>query len=186
MTTENFLNNLSKSEQKVHDYILEKTNASGTGRMSESMSTIASAIGVSEATVHRAIRQLRKSGIIGIIPAQEKTESNEIIYYGEPDEEQQVKDIMNLASQLNSDIDRFQALMEAKDRTIRSMENERSIMMDQIKKQQKELDTYKELVEKMTQIVQSYESENPVFTKNRIVGFTDLGDGNSALIFKEK
>lgn len=179
-----FLEQLSKSEKKVHDYIYEKTKE--TGRMSESMSAIGKAIGVSEATVHRSVRQLRKTGVIGIIPSQEKTESNEIIYYGEPDEEKQVQEIIDLAAQLNSDISRFEQLLNVKDETIKSMEKERELLIKQLKRQQKELLNYKKLIKEFQKIIASYEKGHPVFKKENIIGYTDLDDGNAALIFKKE
>lgn len=185
MSKENFLDGLSKSERKIHDYIKKETDKSN-GRFSQSMSKIGEAVGVSEATVHRAVRQLKKSGVIGVVASAEKAESNEIIYYGEPDEEEQVQSIITMASQLNSDIDRFQSLMEAKDSTIRTMERERALLLKQLGEQEEKLKNYKNLVEGLTEIVSSYEDGHPVLSEKNIVGYTELGEGNSALIFKVK
>ncbi|CDQ41903.1 Lrp/AsnC family transcriptional regulator [Virgibacillus salexigens] len=182
---EAFLKNLSKSELKVHDYIKEKS-AQSDGRFQQSMSKIGDALGISEATVHRAVRRLKKDGIIGIIPSQEKAESNHIVYYGVPDEEEQVNTIISMASDLSSSINRFQTLMEVKDQTIRTMEKERDRLIKQVEEQQTELENYKQVAEKMTQIVASYEKGMPVFSDSKIIGYTELDDGSSALIFKEK
>ena len=119
MTDNTFLQQLSKSEIMVFEYIKEQTKEGHN--LKSSMKKIGEQLNVSEATVHRAIRKLRQNEIIGIVPSQEKAESNEIIFYGLPDSEKEADEIFDMVSSLNCRVSRFKALIEKKrfaDRTI--------------------------------------------------------------------
>ena len=94
----------NKEESEKHD-----------GRIKQSMKKIGEKLNTSEATVHRAVRKLRNHGIIGIVPSQEKAESNEIVYYGLPNEEEQANEIFEMVNHLNSSINRFKTLLSRKD-----------------------------------------------------------------------
>ncbi|MBR2246089.1 hypothetical protein [Oceanobacillus profundus] len=172
------LGRLKPSAKKVHDYIQEKSKETD-GRLRESMAKIGENIGLSDATVHRSVRILQSEGIIGIVPSSDKTESNEIIYYGVPDEEKEVNDILTMASDLNSSLNRFQALMKTKDDTIRSLQAEKDHLLKQVKEQQG-------LITGLQDIVKSYENGLSILSEENIIGITELGEDTKALIFKEK
>lgn len=122
-------NFLSKSEHKVHDYIQKK---SSKGSVKESMEQIAEHLGISNATVHRAIRKLKEEGIISVVPTSEKTEANEIFYHGYPDPKDQVKEIMKLVNRLNLSAKRFQTMLEKKDAEIELLKKEKRMLYEEI------------------------------------------------------
>ncbi|PVC75152.1 hypothetical protein C2I27_03715 [Priestia megaterium] len=165
MTEQNVLEMLSKSEAHVYTYIKEESQKNG-GAIKESMKQIGERLGSSEATVHRAVSKLRKQGIIGVVPSMDKAESNEIVYYGIPDPKQQVGDIFNMISELNSSKNRFEAILESKDQQLEQHAREKELLYTRIG----------ELEEKLKALQQ--------FDKGEIISSRDLGDGTTAYIIK--
>lgn len=138
LTEDKVLENLSKSESTVYSYIKQECEAKG-GSLKQSMKDIGDALGLSEATVHRAVRKLRKQGVIGIIPSMEKAESNEIVYYGIPDPEQQVNDIFKMIGNLNANANRFESILKAKDQEIERYKRDKEKLYERIDQLEVEL-----------------------------------------------
>lgn len=179
---ESFLSRLNKSERLVHDYI-KKTCEASNGRMSESMNDIGKKLDLSEATVYRAIRKITRMGIIGIVPSTGKAKSNEIIYYGEPNEEEQVKEIFNLASDLTSNIKRFEALLQQKDNQINSLEKENKLLNDQVQKLEKQLKDSSKINKELENLL---DKESISLLKNLTVDdVIELDDGRKAIILSD-
>jgi len=142
MTEENVLELLSKSEKSVYEYIKQKAETNSARSVKESMKEIGNQLELSEATVHRAIKKLRKNGIISIVPSVEKAESNEIVYYGVPDAEKQVGDIFSMIGELSASASRFEAILASKDLEIEKLQRENALLyadIDQVNKEVREL-----------------------------------------------
>lgn len=165
MTEENVLEMLSKSEAHVYTYIKEESQKHG-GTIKESMKQIGERLGSSEATVHRAISKLRKQGIIGIVPSMDKAESNEIVYYGLPDPQQQVGDIFKMINELNSSANRFEAILESKDKQLQQQARDKDLLYARIG----------ELEEQIKALQQ--------FSQGEVISSRNLGDGTTAYIIK--
>lgn len=165
LTEKSVIELLSNSEVTVYHYIKEKCE-SNDGALKQSMSAIGKSLGVSEATVHRAVRKLKKQGVIGIVPSSEKAESNEIIYYGLPDADKQVGDIFKMIGELSSSANRFEAILKTKDDII-----------DQLKRDKEDL------YEKIDFLEQQAKNGSG-FDQSKIISSQPLGDGTTAYIVK--
>lgn len=207
--SENYIENLlSKNEQLVYEYIKEQAKEQGS--MRESMDSIADSIleryaeriperrvsvagggasgstqkTFSVATVHRAINKLKKEGIIQINQSNDNSAPNQIIFYGLPNEDQQVSDIMEMANKLNLSVKRFETVLVNKDTQIHQLQLEKKQLF-------KELDGKNEELRRLTLLVESLQKdldkalkgENP-FGEGTIIGTTDLGDNTKAYIVK--
>lgn len=166
------LETLSKSEVAVYDYLKEESSKRG-GSVKESMKYIGEILQTSEATVHRAIRKLRKQGIIGIVPSMEKAESNEIIFYGIPDEKEQVNDIFKMVGQLSSNVNRFEEILKGKERKIEQLNREKELLYEEIDKLRMEL--------KQKEQTHAYS-----FEFGDIISSQELDDGTTAYIIQNK
>lgn len=171
LTEDKILEMLSKSERTVYEFIKTETELHD-GSIKESMKDIGNRLGLSEATVHRAVRKLRKQGIIGIVPSMEKAESNEIIYYGLPNPDKQVNDIFKMIGELNSSANRFEAILQSKDQQIEQLHREKDMLYQRIDQLQLEL-KQKELAEKTG------------LHSNKIISSQKLDDGTTAYIVKD-
>ena len=166
MTEEKILEMLSKSENTVYEYIKDQCRNGDT--LKESMKNIGDKLGLSEATVHRAVRKLRKQGIIGIVPSMEKAESNEILYYGIPDPDKQVGDIFKMIGELSSSANRFETILKTKNQTIETLTLEKQTLYRQIDQLKVELK----------------KARAAEFNKDNIVSSQPLDDGTTAYIVK--
>jgi DNA-binding MurR/RpiR family transcriptional regulator len=169
MTENQLAEMLSKSENTVYQYIKEKSELNN-GSLKESMAQMGENLDVSEATVHRAIRKLRKEGIIGVVPSVEKAESNEIVYYGIPDAEKQVGDIFKMIGELSSSSNRFQAILKNKDQAIEQLQRDKERLYETIDKLERQL--------------KDAESAKSGFDQSRILSSKKLDDGTTAYIVK--
>lgn len=180
---------LSASEQKVYDYVKSEAERNG-GSFTESMKTMGDKLGVSESTVHRAIRKMSKAGLVSLIPSPEKTKPSEIVYYGdrEEDQQEQVDKIFMIASDLNNNMTRLKALMDAKDHVIRTMEEERTKLINQLNNQQKEIENLRETNTQLRKWIAFFEKSEAgsILRNSEIVGITNINDTTKALIFKVK
>ena len=165
LTEKNITDLLSQSEANVYHYIKDKCEAND-GSLKQSMKVIGKHLGLSEATVHRAVRKLKKQGVIGIVPSSEKADSNEIIYYGLPDANKQVGDIFKMIGELSSSANRFEAILKSKDDII-----------DQLKRDKEDL--YEKIDRLETQL-----KHGSGFDENKIISSQPLGDGTTAYIVK--
>lgn len=172
MLTENkMLEILSKSENTVYSYIREECREKG-GSLKKSMKDIGDALGLSEATVHRAVRKLRKQGVIGIIPSMEKAESNEIVYYGIPNPEEQVNDIFKMIGDLSSNANRFESILKAKDTEIDQLKRDKEMLYERIDQLEMEL--------KHSRTMQTG------FDAGNVISSQPLDDGTTAYIVKTR
>lgn len=167
MTEEKILEMLSKSENTVYEYIKSQCD-NGNKALKESMKNIGDKLGLSEATVHRAVRKLRKQGIIGIVPSMEKAESNEILYYGIPDPDKQVGDIFKMIGELSSSANRFETILKTKNQAIETLTLEKQTLYRQIDQLKVELK----------------KARAAGFNKNDIISSQPLDDGTTAYIVK--
>ncbi|QHW35748.1 iron-containing alcohol dehydrogenase (plasmid) [Paenibacillus rhizovicinus] len=140
---------------------------------------------LSEATVHRAIRKMTKEGIVGVLASQEKSESNEIIFYGLPDEERQVDELMDLGQKLSLSLSRFQSLLARKDQELEQVKRERQGLF-------KEIDAVKAANAQLTntntmlnQMLQEYLAGHEVFGQGKIIEAEKLPDGTIAVILQQ-
>jgi predicted transcriptional regulator len=135
----------------------------------------------SEATVHRAVQKLKKEGIIVVRPSENKDEPNEILFYGLPNEEQQVDDLLTMASQLNASLQRFHEILSKKDNEIETLKRERKTMFQ-------DLDGMRERIQQLTELNQNLQKQiggsNP-FGEGELIHVEDLGDGTTAYIVKK-
>lgn len=158
---------LSEGELKVFKFI--RDNAVDN-QLHMSMKKIGKELNISEATVHRAIRKLKKSGIIGISASQEKAESNTIIFYGLPDAEEETNEIFDMIARLNQRANRFKTLLEQKDDEIERLRSQLKVAEDKLKA----------LSEGSNDVV--IKTDNRVITSKDIISVTDLGGGTIAYI----
>lgn len=176
LTEEKVIEMLSKSEVMIYEYIKKQAEANG-GSMKESMKDIGKdSMGdgrvLSEATVHRAIRKLRKQGIIGIVPSVEKAEANEIVYFGVPEPDKQATDIFKMIGELSSSANRFEAILKAKETENDQLMRDKEILYERID----------QLEMKLKQVQES--DDVIVFSKTQIVSSQLLEDGITAYIVK--
>jgi DNA-binding Lrp family transcriptional regulator len=183
MGNDTLLDMLSKSEQKVLQYIQESCN-DNNGSIKISMDKMGEAIGVSEATVHRAVRKLKSNGVIGIVPSEEKQEPNEIVYYGETDAEEDVDDIFQLYSKLSSSVNKFQNSLAVKNREILQLSAANKELDEKLTSITNELTQKDELIKNLQNTITQYEKGNPIFAESKIINIVELEDGTTALIFK--
>lgn len=169
LTEETILEMLSKSEATVYEYIKERAIANGDS-LKQSMKDIGDELSLSEATVHRSIRKLRKQGIIGIVPSMEKAESNEIIYYGAPDPDKQVSEIFQMIGELSSSANRFETILQSKDQRIDSLMRDQDLLYERIDQLELELSKSR--------------AENSGLDMDSIISSQPLGDGTTAYIIK--
>lgn len=168
LTEQSILEELSKSERLVYYYIKEKASQNDN-QIQESMDSIGDAVGVSEATVHRTIRKLKKEGVIGILPTPEKSDANIIKFFGIPDPKKQVTEIFDMISSLNLNAKRFENILEQKDQ--------------EIEKLKQEIDTLYKEIEKYKKMLAS--SSNISFDGGEVVKSEPLGNNLYALIVKK-
>ena len=104
---------LSKSESAVYDYIQERTK-NGEVSLKESMKAIGLNLGLSEATVHRAISKMVDRGVVSITPSSDKSESNGIIFFGEPNNPQELKNdrFFDMILEIQQRAERFKNIIE--------------------------------------------------------------------------
>lgn len=172
MLTENKMSEiLSKSENTVYSYI-KKECLEKDGTLKKSMKDIGDVLGLSEATVHRAVRKLRKQGVIGIIPSMEKAESNEIVYYGIPDPEKQVNDIFKMIGELNSNANRFESILKAKDQENEQLKRDKELLYERIDQLELEL--------------KQARAENSGIDYSKVISSQPLDDGTTAYIVKTR
>lgn len=138
-TEEKVLASLSENEEKVYNYIKTKAESNADNSLKESMRKISGQLGISEATVHRAVQKLRTNGVIEIVPSREKTESNEIVFYGIPEPEEQVGDIFKMAGLLNSGVKRFETILQNLTEENKRLGNENKELHERISQLQAEL-----------------------------------------------
>lgn len=169
-TEEDILELLSKSERTVYMYIKEKAEK-GVRIIKESMKEIGDKLGVSEATVHRSLRKLRKQGVIGIIPSAEKSESNEIVYYGIPDPLKQAHDIFEMIHQLNLNAKRFEEILKMKDNKISQLMRDKETLYARIDELEQELALLR--------------AQSKGFDGYNIVSSQPLDDGTIAVILRK-
>lgn len=174
---------LSKGEQTVYEYI--RTQAQERGSIKESMSVMADKLGTSEATVHRAIRKLYKEGIIGIVPSKEKAESNEILFYGFPDEEQQVDEILEMVTRLNMNVNRFQTILAKKDQELEQLKRDKKAAYKQIDDLREQLKQLDQTITTQQQTIETLQTGGELFSQGKVVSSTPLGDGKFALIVQQ-
>ncbi|MCY9186522.1 winged helix-turn-helix transcriptional regulator [Bacillus halotolerans] len=129
---EKVLASLSENETRVYDYIKTKAESNDNRTLKESMRKISGQLGISEATVHRAVQKLRTNGVIEIVPSREKTESNEIVFYGIPEPDEQVSDIFKMVGSLSSGVKRFETILS-------NLSEENKRLTDENNKLKKEL-----------------------------------------------
>lgn len=173
LTEEKIQDSLSKSEAHVYQY-LKAACGQKNGSIKKSMKDIGDKLGLSEATVHRAIRKLRKAGVIGVIPSMEKAESNEIIYYGIPDPDKQVKDIMKLFGELSGNVNRFETILQAKDQEIDRHIRDKDLMYEKIDQLENEI----------TELRKGRNVDTAGIDPSRIVETRPLDNGLTAYIVK--
>lgn len=170
LTEKDLLGLLSKSEVTVYEYIKAMCEQNN-GKLKQSMSDIGESLGgLSEATVHRTVRKLRKEGIIGINSSVEKAEPNEIVYYGIPDPDQQVNQILDTIKQLNGMSERFETILAAKDRTIEQSKRDKELMLEQIDRLELEIERLR--------------GGHP-FDPARIISYESLEDGTTAYLVRD-
>lgn len=169
LTEEKVTELLSKSENEVYEYIKRASQSQG-GKLKESMKDIGGHLSLSEATVHRAIRKLRKNGVIGIVPSMEKAESNEIVYYGIPDPHQQLTDMFKMIGELSSSSNRFQSVLQAKETENEQLMRDKEMLYERIDQLEMEL--------------RQLRAEKTGFDKERIISSQSLDDGTTAYIVK--
>lgn len=157
---------LSESEKAVFHYIKEEAQK-GNSRIQESMRRIGEKLDLSEATVHRAVRKLRKQGVIGIVPSIEKAESNVLVYFGVPDPDKQAQDIFKMISQLSSNANRFETMLESKNQEIEQLKRDKAALYDEIAGLKERL--------KLGNIEES-----------KVISSQPLGDGTVAYIIQTK
>jgi DNA-binding Lrp family transcriptional regulator len=170
LTEEKMLEILSKSETTVYSYI--KQECEKAGNLKKSMKDIGDVLDLSEATVHRAVRKLRKQGVIGIIPSMEKAESNEIVYYGIPDADQQVNEIFQMIGTLNANANRFESILKAKDIENDQLKRDKELLYERIDQLELELKAARE--------------QNSGFDMSKVISSQPLDDGTTAYIVKTK
>lgn len=166
MTEKTILEMLSKGEVSVYEYIKLQCQSDG-GSLKKSMADIGHELDLSEATVHRAVRKLRKQGIIGVISSMEKAEPNEIVYYGIPDPDKQVGDIFTMIQELSTSAKRFETILEAKDRTIDQLKRDKELLYEQIDRLEMEI------------------KRGAPWSKDRIISSQSLEDGTTAYIVRD-
>ncbi|MCD7911037.1 winged helix-turn-helix transcriptional regulator [Bacillus velezensis] len=171
LSKEKVLASLSENEKRVFNYIEAKTERDADRKLKESMRQISGQLGISEATVHRAVQKLRTNGVIQIVPSREKTESNEIVFYGFPAPEEQVGDIFKMVGSLNSGIQRFETILNNL-----SKENER------LEKENKELN---ELVDQLKAELNKAPAAQAGIDTTKIIQTQPLKDGTIAYIVKK-
>lgn len=169
MTEEEIAKLLSKSENAVYEYIKQESELRG-GSIKESMKEMGNRLGLSEATVHRTVRKLRKQGVIGIVPSMEKAESNEIVYYGIPDPDKQVNDIFKMIGELSSSANRFEAVLHVKEQQIEHLVREKEML-------------YKRISQLETELKQS-RAQKTGLDDLRIISSQPLDDETTAYIIK--
>ncbi|KAF2421623.1 hypothetical protein B6K89_20725 [Bacillus subtilis] len=170
-TEEKVLASLSENEKRVYNYIKTKAENDANKTLKESMRKISGQLGISEATVHRAVQKLRSNGVIQIVPSREKTESNEIVFYGFPAPEEQVGDIFKMVGSLNSGIQRFETILNNV-----TKENERLL---------KENEELNELVGQLKAELNKAPAAQAGIDTTKIIQTQPLKDGTIAYIVKK-
>ncbi len=177
-TEEKVLASLSENEKRVYNYIKTKAENDANKTLKESMRKISGQLGISEATVHRAVQKLRSNGVIQIVPSREKTESNEIVFYGFPAPEEQVGDIFKMVGSLNSGIQRFETILNNV-----TKENER--LLKENERLLKENEELNELVGQLKAELNKAPAAQAGIDTTKIIQTQPLKDGTIAYIVKK-
>jgi len=138
----------------------------------------------SEATVHRAVRKLLLEGVISIIPSNEKTESNMIVFYGLPDETNIIEDLASLAEELNLQMHRFRAVMSRKNRELELLRRDRQHLYDEVDGLVKNYEELSNSNKTLNDLLHSSSPNDEYLRMGKIVTATKLEDGSIALILK--
>jgi len=189
---------LSQGEQLVYRYLKEESKK---GTIRESMKDMAQNIlhryydeipsrnkGIeeektfSEATVHRAIRKMYAEGILVIVPSKEKSESNEIIFYGIPDEDTQVNEIINLGEKLAQSLSRMQRILLRKDQEIEQVKREREQLYMQLDELRREKENLLKKNQMLNKLLQEHLSGADI--SGKIIETETLPDGTIAIILQ--
>ena len=174
---------LTKSELAVYEYLKERAEATGNNEITESNRDIGSKINLSEATVHRALRKLKKLGVIGIIPSEGRAQSNTIVFHGIPDESEEIDDIFSMVSQLNSSVNRFQHILTSKNNEIMKLQNELHETYERMQELQEMLEKSHEVIQMLQQLAS--EKGHDVLSNARIEDIQEREDGTIALIIRK-
>jgi DNA-binding Lrp family transcriptional regulator len=175
---------LTKSELAVYEYLKERAETTGSNEISESNRDIGKKINLSEATVHRALRKLRKLGIVGIIPSEGRAQSNTIVFHGIHDETEDIDDIFNMVSQLNSSVNRFQHVLMAKNNEIMKLQNDLHEAYEHIRELKEMLEKSHEVIQTLQQLLASGQ-ENDVLANAQIENVEHREDGTIALVVRK-
>jgi len=194
-------NHLSHGEQIVYQYL--KAESERSGCVKKSMKQMAKEIleryyeqisksthqkedkTFSEATVHRAIRKLTMEGIIGILPSKDKSESNTILFYGLPEEDQLFGELVYHVEQLNQQMHRLQSVLHRKNHQLEQLKRDREHLHSEIDEL---LETYEELSETknvLAGLLQDSCGEDNVLGKRRVISAEELPGGLIALILQQ-
>jgi DNA-binding Lrp family transcriptional regulator len=150
MNEQALLLELTKSELAVYEYLKKRVEKTGQNEIKESNRDIGKQIDLSEATVHRALKKLKKLGVIGVIPTEGRAQSNTIVFHGIPDETEEVDDIFSMVSKLNSSMNRFQHILASKNNEILRLQSE----LDEAYARIQEL---QDLLEKSHRVIQGFQ-----------------------------
>jgi predicted transcriptional regulator len=191
---------LSQTEQLVYRYLKDESK---NGPIKQSMKNMAKSVldryndeiqarpsasgpekTLSEATVHRAIRKMNKEGIIGIVPSQEKAESNEIVFYGLPDEERQVDELMDLGNRLHQSLNRFQSLLLRKDQELEQVKRDRQELYKEIDALAASNTQLQQTNAHLNAMLQQYLAGHDVFGNRKIIEAEELPDGTMAVVLQ--
>lgn len=165
----NLFENLTEKEKLMYRYIEDETDQ-GKIQLEQSYDQIGEALNISGATVHRAIHKLRKLGILGVIPSTNKYESNKLNFYGIPNEEEQIDDIIQMVKTLNLNAERFQSVLHSKDEEITALRKENDDIFERHQLLLEEMDILRKAVK---------------FDPEKIISSQALGDGTIAYLVKE-
>lgn len=175
---------LTKSELMVYEYLKERAGTTGDNKILESNRDIGSKIDLSEATVHRALRKLKKLGVISIIPSEGRAQPNTIVFHGIPDETEEIDDIFNMVSQLNSSVNRFQHVLSAKNNEIMKLQNELHEAYERIQQLQEMLEKSHGIIQALQQFLISKSEDNEL--KNvQIEEVESKEDGSIVLVVRK-
>jgi Fe2+ or Zn2+ uptake regulation protein len=175
---------LTKSELAVYEYLKERAETTGSNEILESNRDIGKKINLSEATVHRALRKLKKLGVVGIVPSEGRAQPNTIVFHGIPDESEEIDDIFSMVSQLNSSVNRFQHILTTKNSEIIKLQNELNEAYQHIQELKEMLEKSHEVIQTLQQLLISEQGHGEL--KNvQIEGVENREDGSIALIVRK-
>jgi DNA-binding PadR family transcriptional regulator len=197
---------LTKGEYLVYQYIKEEAEKHGS--VKQSLSDMANAIleryydliptrkrkladgseveekGMSEGTVHRAIQKLKREGLIVVRPSEDKIEPNEIFFYGLPDEEEQVADLVEMATKLHLSVTRFQAILSSKEAEIEKLKASADQLYSELNIKNEVIRRQEELIAQLQKEIQQLASEDSPLKKGVLIGTKELGHDTIAFLVK--